>query len=64
MSTISAATAVVVRALIESGHIDGSCLTITGRVIAEEYGGANAPDCGHHHLCRRGDQSGRWPSRF
>src|SRR6202049_979493 len=37
-------TAVVVRALVESGHIDGSCLTITGRSIAEEYGGANAPD--------------------
>jgi dihydroxy-acid dehydratase len=37
-------TAVVVRALIESGHIDGSCLTITGRTVAEEYGGANAPD--------------------
>ena len=37
-------TAVVIRALVESGHIDGSCLTITGRTIAEEYGGANAPD--------------------
>src|ERR1700739_813294 len=37
-------TAVVVRALVESGHIDGNCLTITGRTIAEEYGGANAPD--------------------
>jgi dihydroxy-acid dehydratase len=37
-------TAVVIRALIESGHIDGSCLTITGRTIVEEYGGANAPD--------------------
>ncbi len=37
-------TAVVIRALIESGHIDGSCLTITGRTIAEEYGSANAPD--------------------
>src|ERR1700724_1420360 len=37
-------TAVVIRALVESGHIDGSCLTITGRSIAEEYGGANAPD--------------------
>ena len=37
-------TAVVIRALIESGHIDGTCLTITGRTIAEEYGGANAPD--------------------
>ena len=37
-------TAVVIRALVESGHIDGDCLTITGRTIAEEYGEANAPD--------------------
>ena len=37
-------TAVVIRALVESGHIDGDCLTITGRTIAEEYGNANAPD--------------------
>ena len=37
-------TAVVIRALIESGHIDGSCLSITGRTIAQEYGNANAPD--------------------
>jgi dihydroxy-acid dehydratase len=37
-------TAVVIRALVESGHIDGSCLTITGRTVAEEYGNANAPD--------------------
>jgi dihydroxy-acid dehydratase len=37
-------TAVVIRALVESGHIDGSCLTITGRTIAEEYGEAAAPD--------------------
>jgi dihydroxy-acid dehydratase len=36
--------AVVIRALVESGHIDGGCLTVTGRTIAEEYGGANAPD--------------------
>ena len=36
--------AVVIRALIESGHIDGSCLTVTGRMLAEEYGNANAPD--------------------
>ncbi|MGJ4965046.1 dihydroxy-acid dehydratase [Bradyrhizobium oligotrophicum] len=36
--------AVVIRALIESGHIDGSCLTVTGRTLAEEYGSANAPD--------------------
>jgi dihydroxy-acid dehydratase len=37
-------TAVVIRALVESGHIDGNCLTITGRTIAEEYGSANLPD--------------------
>lgn len=37
-------TAVVIRALIESGHIDGSCLTVTGRTLTEEYGHANAPD--------------------
>src|SRR6202043_2593750 len=37
-------TPVVIRALVESGHIDGTCLTITGRTIAEEYGDANAPD--------------------
>jgi dihydroxy-acid dehydratase len=36
--------AVVIRALVESGHIDGTCLTITGKTIAEESGGANAPD--------------------
>jgi dihydroxy-acid dehydratase len=36
--------AVVIRALVESGHIDGTCLTVTGRTIAEEYGEANAPD--------------------
>src|SRR3979411_3208300 len=37
-------TAVVIRALIASGHIDGSCLTITGRTIAQEYGSGNAAD--------------------
>src|SRR3954462_11680299 len=37
-------TGVIIRALIESGHIDGSCLTITGRTIAEEYGNANKAD--------------------
>jgi dihydroxy-acid dehydratase len=36
--------AVVIHALIESGHIDGTCLTISGRTIAEEYAGASAPD--------------------
>jgi dihydroxy-acid dehydratase len=37
-------TAVIVRALVESGHIDGSCLTITGRTIAQEYGEAGSTD--------------------
>ena len=37
-------TAVIIRALIECGHIDGDCLTISGRTLAEEYGNANAPD--------------------
>jgi dihydroxy-acid dehydratase len=37
-------TAVVIRALVESGHVDGTCLTITGKTIAEEHGGANMPD--------------------
>jgi len=36
--------AVVIRALVESGHIDGTCLTITGKTIAEEYADASAPD--------------------
>ena len=36
--------AVVIRALIESGHIDGSCMMVTGRTLAEDYGAANAPD--------------------
>jgi dihydroxy-acid dehydratase len=36
--------AVVIRTLIESGHMDGTCLTIMGRTIAEEYGSASAPD--------------------
>ena len=36
--------AVIIRELVESGHIDGSCLTVTGRTLAEEYGSANAPD--------------------
>src|ERR1700736_2923674 len=36
--------AVVIRALVESGHIDGTCLTITGRTVADEYGNADAPD--------------------
>src|SRR6201997_308583 len=37
-------TAVVIRALIESGHIDGTCLSVTGRTLAEEFGDAGAPD--------------------
>src|SRR6201992_1526327 len=37
-------TAVIIRALIESGHVDGTCLTLTGRTLADEYGDAPAPD--------------------
>ncbi len=37
-------TAVIIGALIRSGHMDGSCLTVTGRSMAEEYGAAPAPD--------------------
>jgi dihydroxy-acid dehydratase len=36
--------AVVIRALVDGGYLDGSCLTITGKTIAQEYAGANAPD--------------------
>jgi len=36
--------AVVIRTLVESGYLDGSCLTITGNTIAHEYAGANDPD--------------------
>src|SRR4249919_3787211 len=35
---------VIIRALIESGHIDGDCLTVTGRSLREEHGGAPSPD--------------------
>jgi dihydroxy-acid dehydratase len=37
-------TAVILRALIDSGHVDGGCLTVTGETLAEAYGGAPAPD--------------------
>ena len=36
--------AVILRALIEGGYIDGSCLTVTGATLAETYGDAAAPD--------------------
>jgi dihydroxy-acid dehydratase len=35
---------VIIRALIESGHIDGGCPTVTGRTLAEEHGAAPSPD--------------------
>jgi dihydroxy-acid dehydratase len=35
---------VIIRALIESGHIDGACLTVTGRTLSEEHGEAPSPD--------------------
>ena len=37
-------TAVILRALIDAGHIDGSCLTVTGATLAETYGAAPLPD--------------------
>src|SRR6516225_10113593 len=37
-------TAVILRALLEGGHIDGSCLTVTAATIAETYGTAATPD--------------------
>ena len=37
-------TAVILRALIESGHIDGNCLSVTGQSLAEAYGAAAMPD--------------------
>jgi dihydroxy-acid dehydratase len=35
---------VVIRALIESGHLHGGILTVTGRTLAETYADAPAPD--------------------
>ena len=35
---------VVIRALIESGHLHGDILTVTGRTLAETYADAPAPD--------------------
>ena len=52
-------TAVMIRALIESGHIDGSCLTITGETLAEEYGDADAPDGEVICATARADHAGR-----
>ena len=37
-------TAVIIRALIELGAIDGSCLTVSGGPLAEVYGEAATPD--------------------
>jgi len=36
-------TAVIIRALIELGAIDGSCLTVGGETMAQVYGGAALP---------------------
>jgi len=35
---------VIIRALIESRHIDGECLTVTGRTLAQDHGAAPPPD--------------------
>ena len=37
-------TAVIIRELIAGGCIDGHCMTITGRSLAEAYGDGAAPD--------------------
>ena len=37
-------TAVILRALIEGGHIDGDCLCVTGETLRQAYGEAAAPD--------------------
>jgi dihydroxy-acid dehydratase len=37
-------TAVIVRALIELGAIDGNSLTVSGGTLAQVYGGADPPD--------------------
>src|SRR6516164_7976349 len=37
-------TAVIIRALIETGVIDGSCLAATGETLAQVYGDAAPPD--------------------
>ena len=44
-------TAVILRALIEAGHIDGSCLSLTGASLAEVYGAAASPDGAVVHPC-------------
>jgi dihydroxy-acid dehydratase len=37
-------TAVIIKELIDAGHVDGTCLTVTGRSLLEVYGGAPPPD--------------------
>jgi len=37
-------TAVIIRALLDGGYIDGSCLTVTGETMAAVYGAAPLPD--------------------
>ncbi|HEX3415524.1 MAG TPA: dihydroxy-acid dehydratase [Stellaceae bacterium] len=37
-------TAVILRALLDGGYLNGSCLTVTGATIAETYGSAATPD--------------------
>jgi dihydroxy-acid dehydratase len=37
-------TAVILKALIEAGHIDSDCLCVTGETLREAYGEAAAPD--------------------
>src|SRR5439155_23373482 len=37
-------TAVILRALLDGGYLDGGCLTVSGETMAQVYGDAAAPD--------------------
>ena len=52
----------ILRALIDSGHVDGTCLTVTGETLAEVYGGAAAPDGAVVRAAGRADLAG-WRAR-
>ena len=51
--------AVVIRALVESGHIDGSCLTVTGRTMARRIRRSECAGRRDHSFHERADHAGR-----
>ena len=55
--------AVIIRALIESGHIDGDCLTVTGRTHARGTWRRDPPDGEVVFSGERADHAGRRASR-